>query len=224
MSSVGHFNIFGNVGSFNPNNLRSDVRYTIFFSGSAVKFMKTFGGLQWTEVRRILKREFVRDDYDHLYLLPRIKVKCMKYVPVRSGELLDYILKTMAIIRLNLKYNAFVIRGFFAWEPSHPFPIPGHVRHRPPDTGYGKWAGVRLIHAIPNVHPIHVSATGLTAKYLLDDPNAYSNPIPILETVMKEEIIEDLKDRMSKIYIMARVDWVPYQYSTYLSINQIKIP
>jgi len=174
--------------------------------GQSRLFMKHFGGHQWTEIRKIISDAFMDKGSDPI-ILQTIKNKIMHKVPVRSGFLLDYIMRTMRIKR-NRYHNTHHILKFDWSYPfqRRPYPIPGRVQHSPPEQGYGEWRNVHLTHHIPNVHLDHVTPEG-NALYTLDDPSSYSNFAGDINHDGAKAMADDFARKFNVIYFQVKVPW-----------------
>jgi len=159
-------------------------------------------GISWISVRRILKRIFLDNKLDEL-LLMKIRLWVLRYIPVRSGRLANFIFKTMKLIRRTY-YSQYIARFGFGWPAKRPYPIRGRVRHKPPEMGYGEWGTFKPVYKLPNVHVDHVTAGG-NALYILDDPGAINDPTSAIIHDGTDMIYKDLKNRFRNLRIILKI-------------------
>ena len=82
------------------------------FIPSRISWMRRHFGMKWTEFRKILADIFVDTKRD-AGILERIRARIWKFVPVRSGRLLDTIYKTLSFKRKNMRYNFNLMKLLF---------------------------------------------------------------------------------------------------------------
>lgn len=158
--------------------------------------------LSWIDVRRTLKQIFVDKDLDE-ELLMKIRMWVLRYIPVRSGRLANFIFKTMNLIRRTY-HSQYIARFGFSWPAKRPFPIGGRVSHAPPEKGYGEWGTFRPIFNLPNVHVDHVTAGG-NALYILDDPDAINDPTSAIINDGQDQIYRDIQQRFANLRIILKI-------------------
>lgn len=153
------------------------------------------GGRTWKELKKSLTREFMSVIRD-AGLIQFIKNRILPLVPVRSGRLLDTIMKSMFIQRRSWYNTHFWAILSFIWTLFRPYPIPGRVQHSPPETGYGEY--YVPTNTIPNRHLIRRIGTR-NALYLLNDPTARSDPIHDIKRITKDVINNDFAQIFSNL-------------------------
>ena len=135
--------IHGATSYFTTNQIGSKNGWWNLSSGggpgvSRISWMRQHFGMKWTEFRRILADLFVDTRRDP-GILERIRARIWRFVPVRSGRLLDTIFKSLMITRIKWINAHHWHNVSFIWSLKRPFPILGWVTHRfPPDIGLGE--------------------------------------------------------------------------------------
>jgi len=167
-----------------------------------IAWMKQNYGMKWTDIRRIIADAFVNVSRDPAIIL-RIINYAMRYVPVRSGRLLDFIWSSMRINRRKWYNTQFWARFNFDWPVDRP-PRIINPSHAPPAEGYGEWGTVKLNHNIPNVNVIRVTAGG-NALYSLNDPSALGDPRNAISEIAEEELLQDFENNFDNITLIYKI-------------------
>ncbi len=156
--------------------------------------------MTWYKIRDLLQDQFKNIGFAHLY--NRIKLKIMRWVPVRSGKLLDTILNTLNIIKRVYYGSNFLAQMSYIWSSDRPFPITPNVKHRPPRKGFAEFYQPR--HTIPNRRLIkRLPKNG--ALWLLNDPMAVENPTPFINKIGIDEMEKQVVDNFNSIKIMLKI-------------------
>lgn len=167
-------------------------------------WMEARFGMHWVDLRRVIAATFVNPSRDS-GILNFIKNVIMKLVPVRSGKLLEFILKTMRIKRTKLnQFNArFSALFMYEWPLDRPLSIK-NPKHSPPSEGYGEWGTVTLTHNIPNVRVIRVTPSG-NALYSLNDPFALGQPQRFIQDIGSDELMRDFTNVFEGLVLQYRL-------------------
>ena len=158
--------------------------------------------MKWTDLRRLIARAFVDISRDPSILF-MIKGLIMKFVAVRSGRLLDFILTSMRLNRRSWYNTQFWARFNFDWPVDRPLVIknPSHI---PPSEGYGEWGTVKLNHNIPNVSVKYVTLGG-NALYNLNDPTALPDPRNAISKIAEEILLQDFEDNFDQMTLIYKI-------------------
>lgn len=180
------------------NITHSSVLSPYFQRGKQHKFVNRTG-LKWTQVRAHLKRLFLDNSIDNS-IIRRIQLKVIDYIPLRSGRLADTIFNSMYIWRGSYYSTHYLAIFTFRWSTKRPRPIPGNVRHAPPQTGYGEWGTYRVINALvrSRVRIHHITAGG-NALYFLNDSQAYSEPTSKIDKISSDILEDEFAERFNII-------------------------
>lgn len=182
----------GYYATLQINRLSPGGIWNISHSLDDPNYMQNAYGMSWIEMRRKMRADFTSKKRD-AQIIERVKQKVNQFIPLRSGHLMDHIFKTMRIIRSSW-YNSHYFCDFsYEWPTDRPRYIHGKTKHTPPETGRGYWGPIKLTEPIPmsRVSTQRVTATGLTAIYNLNDPQAEANVPPEIERVGLLEIEDD---------------------------------
>ena len=188
-----YFNKFATaVGKGDPNAVNMPQTY-----------MERFYGMSWYDMRRIFT-ELVLSTKRDKGLKNDIRIRISPFVPVRTGKLLDFIMKTMNISRSswgNYNYWAYFTYG---WPPDRPWII-RNPKHQPPDTGYGYLKGYNLSFEslIPNIHKLYDTPEG--ALYLLNDPLSRQNVHDLIGRIAADEIMDDYIDLLEDMLVTVMI-------------------
>lgn len=155
--------------------------------------------MKWTDIRRKIAKAFISTLRDN-YIISRIRNLIMKIVPVRSGFLLNHIMKTMQIDRWKSRENTRFKLTFSYEHPANRPLVISNPQHSPPDMGYGDWSNVKLQFPIPNVTLIRTTPFG-NALYLLNDPSALADPKDAIANEAEQELMRDLEETFENIVV-----------------------
>ena len=155
----------------------------------AQTYMENFYGLSWYDMRRIFTA-LVQSTRRDKGLKNKIRGRIQPFVPVRTGKLLDFIMKTMNLNRSSYGNYDFWTWFTYGWPADRPWII-FNPKHQPPETGYGYLKGYQLSFEslIPNIHILYDTPKG--ALYLLNDPLSRQNVHDIIGRIAADEIMED---------------------------------
>ena len=159
--------------------------WNINYRGNAAQFMRSYKGLQWTQMRRKIREAFLDTSRDQM-ILDRIKLQSDQFIPTRSGYLKYQIFKTMFINRRQYYSTHYWAEFDYSWPTgSRPYPIKGRTGHQN-EIGYGD------LPPYPgnNVNLLEITP-GLNGKYLLVDPNAVNDPKPQIQSFAVENLQND---------------------------------
>ena len=162
--------------------------------------MRNYGMRTYPELRDYMKMMFLDISRDP-GIIQRIKNAVIKYIPVRTAKLLDTIFKTMWLNRSSWYSTHYFIDLLYEWPEDRPKYI-NNPQHRPPEKGYGDWAGYipTTPEAISRVSIDHVTMGG-NALYNLDDPQASSDPMVDIEREAQLILEDDFAEAFNNIII-----------------------
>lgn len=157
--------------------------------------------MSYYELMDVLNNMF-NDTSNHMNILANMHEICKKFIPIRSGKLVDSILNSMVIFNYRLGTSNFVTKVDYILPADRPYPFnAGKVQHAPPETGWGET--YNPTNTIPNRHPIENK--GNKTKYLLDDPNAVPDFMFIINDYATQAIKSDVINRMTQIELEVRL-------------------
>ncbi len=168
-----------------------------------MSFMQKTYGMTWTQMKRSMRALF-RSDARDKRISDTIKRKVERFIPLRTGHLMDFIFKSMRIIRSSY-YSSYFATLIFDYPKDRPTFI-RNPKHGPPDTGYGEWGTVKLIEPIPiaRVSVAHITGSG-NALYNLIDPQAENHPIREIKKVGLKELKDDYATIANDVIITATI-------------------
>ena len=155
-------------------------------------------GMTWIELRARMRAQIL-DTVRDPSLIKKIKLLVHKFIPLRTGFLMQTIFKTMKVLRYAFTSSQMIADFDYYYPPTYP-KIIKNPRHAPDDEGYGAFGTVKLTEPIPRsrVSWNHVSNTGLSAIYDLNDPEAIGNSEVMImkeaERILKLDMINQFID------------------------------
>lgn len=182
--------------SANPNGLwnisHSELNRRVWLdSGMKIgTYAEKAYGMTWIELRAEMKRLFTSTVNDH-NIINRVKKLTNRFIPVRTGKLMDVIFKTMRIFRNSFYSSRYIVKFEYEYPQDRPRFIT-NPSHSPPSRGYGDWATYRLVtaEAQRRVQIDHITPMG-NALYILNDPLALNKPEDYIDYIAQQELRDD---------------------------------
>ncbi|WP_371805470.1 hypothetical protein [Candidatus Lokiarchaeum ossiferum] len=168
-------------------------------NNGAVVMTHTSAAVKWYDIRKLLQHVFLNIGFANLY--ERIKLKIMRWVPVRSGKLLDTILNTLNIIKRVYYGSNFLSQLSYVWNSDRPYPVTPNVKHSG-QVGYGEFYQPR--HTIPNRKLIKKTSKN-GALWLLNDPMSVEDPTPFINNIGIDEIENQVVDAFNTIKVVLKI-------------------
>lgn len=152
-------------------------------------YMENFYGMSWYDMRRIFTQLVLSTRRDK-ELKNKIRIRIGPFVAVRTGKLLDFIMKTMHLSRSSWGNYNYWTWFTYGWPADRPWIIQ-NPQHSPPETGYGYLKGYKLSFEslIPNITKLYDTPEG--ALYLLNDPLSRMNVHDMIGRIAADEILDD---------------------------------